>query len=173
MRLFAQSTARTAAASKPDWAAELYDSFQSGASGQFILYGNVHDRLAIGGRLVSIERYIEDELLVGFQVVFTYDLGNGLTVERGSERLAEWVPAVMQSLPRDPLAAIRFISRFGRYLGNLEAIGKPNNVQVAVLVRGADQSRPTAVASSTAVLRVSHGNGALARHSRNCRSSVC
>jgi len=142
MKLFAQVTARTALTSKPDWAAELYDSFQSGASGQFILYGNVHDRLAIGGRLVSIERYIEDELLVGFQVIFTYDLGNGLAVERGSERLAEWVPAVMQSLPRDPLAAIRFVSRFGRYLGNLEAVGKPNNIQVAVLVRGADQLLP-------------------------------
>jgi len=142
MKLFAQVNASTAPESKPDWAAELYDCFQSGASGQFILYGNVHDRLAIGGRLVSIERYIEDELLQGFQVIFIYDLGNGLTVERGSEQLAEWVPAVMQSLPRDPLAAIRFVSRFGRYLGNLEAIGKPNNVQVAVLVRGADQLLP-------------------------------
>jgi SpoVK/Ycf46/Vps4 family AAA+-type ATPase len=48
----------------------------------------------------------------------------------------------MQSLPRDPLAAIRFVSRFGRYLGNLQAIGKPNDVQFAVLVRGADQLLP-------------------------------
>src|SRR5258707_10923093 len=89
MKLFAQKAARTAVESKPDWAVELYDSFESGASGQFILYGNVHGRLAIGGRLVSIERYIEDELLEGFQVIFNYDLGNGLTVERGSEQLAE------------------------------------------------------------------------------------
>jgi hypothetical protein len=126
----------------PDWAAELYISFESGASGQFILYGNVHDRLAVGGRLVSIERYIEDELLASFHVIFSYDLGNGLTVERGGERLAEWVPTVMQSLPRDPLAAIRFVSRFGRYLGNLRAIGKPSDVQVAVIIRGADQLLP-------------------------------
>ena len=46
----------------PDWAAELYAAFESGACGQFILYGNVHDRLAVGGRLVNIERYIQDEL---------------------------------------------------------------------------------------------------------------
>src|SRR5882757_7438686 len=126
----------------PEWAADLYTAFESGASGQFILYGNVHDRLAAGDHLVNIEYYIENELLAGFQVLFCYDLGNGLTVQRGSERLAEWVPAVMQSLPRDPLAAIRFVSRFGRYLGNLEAIGRPNNVQVAVLVRGAEQLLP-------------------------------
>jgi hypothetical protein len=42
---------------------DLYVAFESGASGQFILYGNVHDRLAVGGRLVNIERYIQDELL--------------------------------------------------------------------------------------------------------------
>src|SRR3569832_2504868 len=48
----------------------------------------------------------------------------------------------MQSLPRDPLAAIRFVSRFGRYLGNLRAIGKNDNTHVAVIVRGADQLLP-------------------------------
>ncbi len=126
----------------PDWAAELCVSFASGASGQFILYGNINDRVSVGELLVSIERYIQDELLTGFDVIFCYDLGNGLSVERGTERLAEWVPTVMQSLPRDPLAAIRFVSRFGRYLGNLRAIGKPNNVRVAVIVRGADQLLP-------------------------------
>lgn len=131
-----------APAGAPEWAADLYTSFESGASGQFILYGNVHDRLAVGNRLVQIERYIEDELLASFQVILSYDLGNGLTVQRGAEKLAEWVPAVMQTLPRDPLAAIRFVSRFGRYLGNLRAVGKPDNVQVAVIIRGADQLLP-------------------------------
>jgi hypothetical protein len=131
-----------APAGAPEWAADLYASFESGASGQFILYGNVHDRLAVGNHLVQIERYIEDELLASFQVILSYDLGNGLTVQRGAEKLAEWVPAVMQTLPRDPLAAIRFVSRFGRYLGNLRAVGKPDNVQVAVIIRGADQLLP-------------------------------
>jgi hypothetical protein len=126
---------------------DLYVAFESGASGQFILYGNVHDRLAVGGRLVNIERYIQDELLAGFDVVFSYDLGNGLTVERGSERLAQWVPAAMRSLPQQPLEAIRFISRYGRYLANLNAIGRTpgsnqSGLQVAVLIRGADQLLP-------------------------------
>ena len=111
-------------------------------SGQFILYGNVHDRLAVNGRLVNIERYIQDELLSSFDVVFSYDLGNGLTVERGGERLAQWVPAAMRSLPHEPLGAIRFVSKYGRYLGNLNAIGRTDNVQVAVIIRGADQLLP-------------------------------
>jgi len=32
--------------SAPEWATELNVAFESGASGQFVLYGNVHDRLA-------------------------------------------------------------------------------------------------------------------------------
>lgn len=126
----------------PPWASELYVAFESGASGQFILYGNVHDRLAVGGRLVNIERYIQDELLSGFDVVFAYDLGNGLTVERGAERLAQWVPSALRTMPQDPLGAIRFISRYGRFLGNLTAIGRDEIVQVAVIIRGADQLLP-------------------------------
>ena len=126
----------------PEWAAELSIAFESGASGQFILYGNVHDRLAVSGRLVSIERYIQDELLAGFSVIFAYDLGNGLTVERGGERLTQWIPAAMRSLPHEPLEAVRFVSRYARYLGNLNTLGRSDNVQVAVIVRGADQMLP-------------------------------
>ncbi|HEY4214196.1 MAG TPA: ATP-binding protein [Steroidobacteraceae bacterium] len=126
----------------PEWATELYVAFESGASGQFILYGNVHDRLPVGGRLVPIERYIQDELLAGFDVVFTYDLGNGLTIERGGERLQQWIPAAARSLPHEPLGAIRFVSRYARYLSNLSALGRSENTHVAVILRGADQLLP-------------------------------
>ncbi|MEP7246362.1 MAG: AAA family ATPase [Gammaproteobacteria bacterium] len=126
----------------PEWAAALSARFESGASGQFMLYGNVHDRLALGGRLVNIERYIQDELLASFGIIFSFDLGNGLTVERGGERLSEWVPSAMRSLPNQPLEAIRFINRYAKYLGNLSAVGRGDNVQMAVIIRGADQLLP-------------------------------
>jgi len=126
----------------PDWASALTVRFESGASGQFILYGNVHDRIAVGGRFVNIEQYIQDELLASFAVVFSYDLGNGLTVERGGERISEWVPSAMRSLPHQPLEAIRFINRYAKYLGNLSAVGRTDNLHVAVIVRGADQLLP-------------------------------
>jgi hypothetical protein len=126
----------------PDWAAQLSLAFESGASGQFVLYGNVHDRLAVGDRLVSIERYIQDELLARFDVVFAYDLGNGLTLERGGEKLAQWSPQAPNALPRAPLEAVRFVSRYLRYLGNLSSMGRGENLQVALIVRGADQLLP-------------------------------
>jgi hypothetical protein len=126
----------------PAWAADLSVSFESGASGQFILYGNVHDRLAWGGQLVNVEQYIEEELLSAFDVIFSYDLGNGLAMERGGERVSEWVPAATRSLPHEPLEAIRFVSRYARYLGNLSTLGRNRRVQLAVIIRGADQLLP-------------------------------
>jgi SpoVK/Ycf46/Vps4 family AAA+-type ATPase len=48
----------------------------------------------------------------------------------------------LRTMPQDPLGAIRFISRYGRFLGNLTAIGRDEVVQVAVIIRGADQLLP-------------------------------
>jgi hypothetical protein len=127
----------------PEWAAELSLAFESGASGQFVLYGNVHDRLAVGDRLVNIERYLQDELLAGFAVVFAYDLGNGLTIEEGGDRLAQWLKGADGApLPRDPLDAVRYVSRYVRYLANLNALGRGDGAQVALIIRGADQLLP-------------------------------
>ena len=126
----------------PDWAADLSVAIESGACGQFLLYGNIHDRLAIQGRFVGLDRFIEDEMLPATEVIFSYDLGNGLTVERGEKCLAQWVPSVMRTLPQQPLEAVRFISRYLRYLGNLTAVGHGEVPGVAVIFRGADQVLP-------------------------------
>ena len=47
----------------PAWANELALAYESGAHGQFILYGNVHDRVAVGGRLINLAGYLENDLL--------------------------------------------------------------------------------------------------------------
>lgn len=126
----------------PDWAADLSIALESGACGQFVLFGNVHDRFTIGDRFVGIDRFVEDEMLGTTDVILSYDLGNGLTVERGEKRLAQWAPPVMRALPQQPLEAVRFISRYMRYLGNLNAVGNNDVPRVAVIMRGIDQLLP-------------------------------
>jgi len=126
----------------PEWAADLSIALESGACGQFVLYGNVHDRFAIGDRFVGLDRFVEDEMLGATDVILSYDLGNGLTVERGEKRLAQWAPPVMRALPQQPLEAVRFISRYMRYLGNLSAVGHGDIPRVAVIMRGLDQLLP-------------------------------
>jgi hypothetical protein len=125
----------------PLWATQLHVAFESGASGQFVIHGNVNDRMPSGGDLVNIDHYIAYELFADFDVVFTYDLGNGLAVMRGGERLADWVPSALRSLPNGPLDAIRFVSRYLRYLANLSALGQ-DVARVAVMIRSAGQLLP-------------------------------
>lgn len=126
----------------PQWATQIQISFRSGASSQFIVHGNVNDRMAADGQLVNVEHYIRDELLGDFDIVFTYDLGNGLAITRGIEKIAEWVPFSTGNLPKNPLEAVRFISRYVRYLANLNALDTGDKVQVAVLIRAAAQLLP-------------------------------
>jgi hypothetical protein len=127
----------------PAWAAELALSYESGAASQFILFGNVHDRLPVGGALVNLADYLEDTLLAGFGVVISYDLGNGLTIERGGELVDKWQGAQLKNLAREPLPAIQWIGRYLRYLGNLRTLGtREKTPNVAVILRGVDHIIP-------------------------------
>ncbi|MEO8603491.1 MAG: ATP-binding protein [bacterium] len=128
----------------PAWARELALAYESGAHGQFILYGNVHDRLVAGDRLVNLARYVEDTLLAAFPVVFSYDLGNGLSIERGEAIVHQWSGAaeLQQRQSRAPLAAIDFVGRYLRYLGNLRALGRGGSDSTALILRGVDHILP-------------------------------
>jgi hypothetical protein len=98
--------------------------------------------MAIGARLVDLAGYLENELLAGFAVVLSYDLGNGLLIERGGEHLEKWGGGKLQVFPREPLAAIQFVGNYLRYLGNLRALGRTEIPNVAVLLRGVDDLLP-------------------------------
>ncbi|HEY0684049.1 MAG TPA: AAA family ATPase [Steroidobacter sp.] len=142
----------------PAWANELALAYESGAHGQFILYGNVHDRIAVGAQLIGLAGYLENQLLSSFQIVLSYDLGSGLTIERGGEIVEKWGGADLKSLPREPQPALQWISRYLRYLGNLRALGREVKEHVAVILRGVDHIVPADGAgfehgSLTSVLR--------------------
>ncbi|WP_415753848.1 AAA family ATPase [Pseudomonas leptonychotis] len=128
----------------PAWLDELRLAYESGAHGQFVLYGNVADRFPLDGRLVSLTRYLDAKLLGTFDIVFLYDPGNGLSLLRGGERFAQWPAAEkIQLWPRDPREAVELISRYLRYRANLQALGRGDNEHVAVIVRGAELVLPT------------------------------
>ena len=127
----------------PGWAAEIALAYESTAQGQFILSGNVHDRLPLNGALVNLARFLETELLSGFQVIFSFDLGNGLKVVRGAELLGEWSgKRALDTNVRQPLAAIELVSSYLRYVANLRALRQGEPPNVACLLRGADEIVP-------------------------------
>lgn len=127
----------------PAWIDELRLAYESGAHGQFVLYGNVADRFPLEGRLVSLTRYLEARLLGTFHIVFLYDPGNGLSLLRGGERFAQWPAAEkIQPWPHDPRDAVELISRYLRYQANLRALGRGGDEHVAVILRGAELVLP-------------------------------
>ncbi|WP_035608775.1 ATP-binding protein [Haloferula sp. BvORR071] len=130
----------------PLWATEIVARYDSGAAGQFILHGNVADRMLMqlpgGPKLGRLNDYLLDVLLPRFQVVLSYDPGFGLRVERGQETFSTW-PALKElgEIPSLPLPAVRVIARYLQFARNLRAVGaKP--VTVAVVMRDAQLYAP-------------------------------
>lgn len=126
----------------PPWAGEVIDHYESGASAQFILFGNVSDRILLpssGGaaRLGSLDEFLKEILLARFDVVLTYDLGNGTRVEKGGERFADWPAWKDKPLPAAPREAIHVLTHYLRFCANLARVKPERTTRVAVIVRNA------------------------------------
>ena len=127
----------------PAWAAEIALAYESTSQGQFILSGNVHDRIPLKGKLINLVGYIETELLAGFQIVFSFDLGNGLRVTRGADLLEGWSGAKrLDGTIRQPLMSVELVSAYLRYLANLQTLRQDKPLHVAAILRGADEILP-------------------------------
>src|SRR5687768_2761346 len=108
----------------PAWAGEMVALYESHAASQFILHGNVNDRFLLPDgerrKLESLGDFFLRVLLPRFDVVLSYDLGNGLRVEKGGETFGQW-PAFKDNpeLPKQPRAAVEALTRYFRYTANL------------------------------------------------------
>jgi hypothetical protein len=127
----------------PAWATEVIDLYESGARAQFILHGNVDDLLLLPtpdgpARIVSLESFLRERLLARFEVVISYDLGNGIRVEKGGDRFAEWPPAAKETaLPKAPREAVIVLSHYLRFCANVARLKPEKAVRVAIIVRNA------------------------------------
>jgi AAA+ superfamily predicted ATPase len=118
--------------------------FVSGASSQFLLYGNVLDLVPTAApdgspRFLPLRQFLEEVLLAPFDVVLFYDRGKGLRVRRGSDVFQKWLKIFdsfqgtsfadgtardvedpggalekAQMLPREPRRALELADRFLR-----------------------------------------------------------
>ncbi|MEM8962207.1 MAG: AAA family ATPase [Acidobacteriota bacterium] len=133
----------------PPWADELVTLYESDAASQFIIHGNVEDRVLIpaaagdsGATLGNLEEFLAEVLLPTFDVVLSYDLGNGIRVVKGREIFYAW-PFLKEggTLPRKPHPAIETLTRYFRYVANLQHLGG-EIIQVACWIRGAHLVAP-------------------------------
>ncbi len=135
----------------PAWASELVTHYESGAAVQFIMHGNIADRMLLPNgnpgagdapSIGSITEYISQVLLPTFDVVLSYDAGHGIRVEKGGEVFQQW-PTLKQlpQLPRDPRGSIETITHYLRYAANLHRVTQ-KRLQVGVFIRSATLIAP-------------------------------
>jgi SpoVK/Ycf46/Vps4 family AAA+-type ATPase len=134
-----------AKASLPAWARELMDQYASNASSQFIVYGNVNDRMLLPGspmRLGGLRDFLLEVLMPRFTVVLSYDIGNGIRIEKGGDVFSQW-PYLKENaqLPKVPLPAIETLTRYFRYCANLGRLGR-ESIQVGCIINNADLLAP-------------------------------
>src|SRR5215510_7633049 len=133
---------RDAGAALPAWARNLAESYESNASSQFIIFGNISDRMVLQGappaRLGSLPDFLLGALLSRFEVVLSYDIGNGIRVEKGAETFAKW-PHFQESQKdwKAPRPAVETLTRYFRYCANVTRLNQPS-VQVGCIIKSAN-----------------------------------
>jgi hypothetical protein len=136
----------TVSAALPAWARSLADLYESNAVSQFIVYGNISDRMVLppppASRLGGLSDFLLDVLLPRFDVVLSYDVGNGIRVEKGGEAFSKW-PYFQESQKdwRTPRPAVETLTRYFRYCANLTRLNQPA-VQVGCIIKNADLLLP-------------------------------
>ncbi len=129
--------------SLPNWAEKLISLYASAAANQFLLYGNVNDRFLIEGRtLGSLYEFLMRVMMPRFDVILSYDLGNGVRIEKGGEIVQRW-PAYRETpeMPRAPRAATEWLTRFFRYSANLARLGQ-ESYQIGFYMKAAHLVAP-------------------------------
>lgn len=132
-------------ATLPGWASELIALYEADSVNQFVVYGNVDDRFLLPGlapRIGSLQELLFEVLLSRFDVVLSYDVGNGIRIERGGPVFAKWPSARTESeMPKRPREAVEFLTHYFRYCANLARVGQ-GAVQLACVVRDIDLIAP-------------------------------
>lgn len=127
----------------PPWASTLIALYSSAAANQFLLYGNVNDRFVLEGKtLGSLYEFLTRVMLPRFDVILSYDLGNGIRIDKGGELVQKW-PAYRETpeLPRAPRAATEWLTRFFRYSANLARLGQESH-QIGFYMKAAHLVAP-------------------------------
>ena len=129
----------------PQWALDAIQLYESNAAGQFIIFGNVTDELVVPlptPHLGTLTDFLLQVLLPRFDIVLSYDIGNGIRIEKGGEIFSRW-PQMQQdpTLPKAPRPAIEALTRYFRYTANLTRLNR-ESAQVGCIIKSADLLAP-------------------------------
>src|SRR6516162_74509 len=129
----------------PQWALDAIQLYESSAANQFVVHGNVNDQIVVpspSAHLGGLTDFLLQVLLPRFDVVLSYDIGNGIRVEKGGEVFSRW-PQLQQdpNLPSAPRSAVESLTHYFRYTANLARLNR-EHVQVGCIIKSADLLAP-------------------------------
>jgi hypothetical protein len=129
----------------PRWALDAIQLYESSAASQFIVFGNVNDEMVVPSptpHIGSLMDFLLQVLLPRFDVVLSYDIGNGIRVEKGGEIFSKW-PQLQQdsTLPKAPRSTVEWLTHYFRYTANLARLNR-DRVQVGCIIKSADLLAP-------------------------------
>jgi hypothetical protein len=129
----------------PQWALDAIQLYESNAANQFIIFGNVNDQMVVPSptaHLAGLTDFLLQMLLSRFDVVLSYDIGNGIRVEKGGDIFSRW-PQIKEdpNLPKAPRPAVETLTHYFRYTANLARLNR-ERVQVGCILKGADLLAP-------------------------------
>lgn len=130
----------------PQWALNAIQLYESNAASQFIVFGNVNDQLLIPSaapHLGTLADFLLEILLPRFDVVLSYDIGNGIRVEKGGDVFSRW-PQIKQdpNIPKAPRSAVEFLTHYFRYAANMGRLNR-ERAQVGCILKGASLLAPS------------------------------
>ena len=143
--------------STPAWADTIRRLYLSSAANQFVIHGNVKDRLLIGDAgeqgavMGNLIEFLTKQQLQRFDLVLSYELGTGLRIESGEAFFKQL--RFSDELPKDPMQAIGYLDKFLRFCVNLRRLapGLPEasvlagrNHHIAVIIKSAELIFPVA-----------------------------
>jgi hypothetical protein len=129
----------------PRWALDAIQLYEANAANQFIIFGNVNDQMVVpspASHLGGLSDFLLQVLLPRFDVILSYDIGNGIRVEKGGEIFSRW-PQLQQepNLPKAPRSAVESLTHYFRYTANLARLNR-ERIQVGCIIKSADLLAP-------------------------------
>jgi hypothetical protein len=139
------ATAESPRPQLPQWALDAIQLYESSAANQFIIFGNVNDQMVVpspAAHLGGLTDFLLQMLLCRFDVVLSYDIGNGIRVEKGGDIFSRW-PQIKEhpDLPKSPRPAVETLTHYFRYTANLARLNR-ERVQVGCIIKSADLLAP-------------------------------
>jgi hypothetical protein len=127
----------------PAWAWEIIHAYNSQTHNQFVLTGNIHDLFPVAGGpdgLGTLAQLIEREVIPRYDIVLSYDIGNGIQPIKGREQFGKWNQKP-ELAAKDPRQAIELLTFYLRYAANLAKLGAAR-LRVAVILHDASLIAP-------------------------------